>query len=449
MAEWFSPESMTSFVAAAWAWFREQVLVLPNLLQLIAVAAALGGAAFAAPRLNRFLVRLAASGRWRRYVDGLQPLLLPLFWLLLVGVAWQAAVLQGAPARILEIAASLLMAWLVINVASRLISNPVWARAVAISAWTIAALNILRLLEPTVALLDSFAIQFGAVRISLLTVTKSVFALAVLLWLATAISEAMESRLRHSPNLTPSVQVLFGKLLKFSLVTIAVLAAISTTGMDLTALAVFGGAVGVGIGLGLQKVVANLFSGLILLLDKSIKPGDVVAVAGTYGWVSTLGGRYVSVVTRDGIEHLIPNEEFITTRVENWTHSDSKIRIKIPLGVHYNSDVERALEICVECAAKIPRVLQEPAPVCQLRSFGDNSVELELRLWIGDPMNGVNNVRSDTLRAIWKAFHEADIEIPYPQRDLHLRSSEPLRVSIAGGEGEGGDDGVAVAERAS
>ena len=432
MEEWFSPERVAVLMQAAWAWFRDQVLVLPNLLQLVAVALALAVAAFAAPKLGHFLARVAAVGRWRRLVEGSQQLLLPLVWLFFVGVAWQAAVLQEAPARILEIAASLLMAWLVINVASMLIRNPIWARAVAISAWTIAALNILRLLDPTVALLDSFAIQFGSVRISLLTVTKSVFALAVLLWLATVVSEMLESRLRHSPNLTPSVQVLFGKLLKFSLITIAVLAAISTTGMDLTALAVFGGALGVGIGLGLQRVVANLFSGLILLLDKSIKPGDVVAVAGTYGWVNTLGGRYVSVVTRDGIEHLIPNEEFITTRVENWTHSDSKLRLKIPIGVHYNSDVDRALEICVRCAAEAPRVLQEPAPVCQLRAFGDNSVDLELRLWIGDPMNGINNVRSDTLRLIWKAFHEEGIEIPYPQRDLHLRSAEPLRVSIAG-----------------
>jgi small-conductance mechanosensitive channel len=436
MDEWINPQQLTDLATAAWAWVREQVLVLPNLLQLLAVGLTLAGAAFARPRLRRLIERLASAPRWKRPADNLQPLVLPLVWLLLVGIAWQAAVLQGWPARILEIAASLLMAWVIISIASGLISNPVWARAVAMSAWTIAALNILRLLDPTVALLDSFAIQFGAVRISLLTVAKSVFALAVLLWLATVVSETLESRLRHSPNLTPSVQVLFGKLLKFSLITIAVLAAISTTGMDMTALAVFGGAVGVGIGLGLQRVIANLFSGLILLLDKSIKPGDVVAVAGTYGWVNTLGGRYVSVVTRDGIEHLIPNEEFITTRVENWTHTDSKIRLKIPIGVHYKSDVERALAICVECAAKVPRVLKDPNPVCQLRAFGDNSVDLELRLWVGDPMNGVNNVRSDALRLIWKAFHEEGIEIPYPQRDLHLRSGEPLQVRIAGEAGE-------------
>jgi small-conductance mechanosensitive channel len=233
------------------------------------------------------------------------------------------------------------------------------------------------------------------------------------------------------------VQVLFTKLLKITLITVAILAAISTTGVDLTALAVFGGALGVGIGLGLQRVIANLFAGLILLLDKSVKPGDVVAVAGTYGWVNTLGGRYVSVVTRDGIEHLIPNEEFITTRVENWTHSDTRVRIKIPVGVHYDADVERALAGCVVCATRTPRVLSEPAPLCQLRNFGDSAVELELRIWVGDPMNGINNVRSEVLRRIWKAFHEEDIKIPYPQRDLHLRSSGPVRVHL---ERESGAD---------
>ena len=432
MEEWFSPEKLVALGEAAWDWLMLNVFVLPNLLQLLAVGVALALAAFLTPRLGRFLERIAGDGRRRRWVESLRSLLLPLTWLLLVGIAWQLALRQDWPERILEIAASLLMAWVVINIASRLIRNPVWARAVVISAWTIAALNILRLLDPTLALLDTVAVHFGAVRISLLTVLQSILALAVLLWVATLVSETLEKRLQHSPNLTPSVQVLFGKLLKFSLITIAVLAAVATTGVDLTVLAVFGGAIGVGIGLGLQRVIANLFSGVILLLDKSIKPGDVVAVAGTYGWVNTLGGRYVSMVTRDGIEHLIPNEEFITTRVENWTHSDNKVRLKLPIGIHYSSDVERALEICVRCAAEIPRVLKDPPPVCQLRGFGDNSVDLELRLWVGDPMNGVNNVRSDTLRKVWKAFKEEGIEIPYPQRDIHLRSAEPLRVQLSG-----------------
>lgn len=430
MEELFSPEILGGFGRDVWAWISEHVIVLPNLLQLLVIVLALGAAAVAAPRVRRLVDGLATGLRWQRFVNGLRPLALPLLWLLVVAVAWQAAVLRGWPFRILEIAASLLMAWVIINIASRLIGNPIWSRAVAMVAWTVAALNIVRLLEPTVAVLDAIALELGAVRISLLTVTKAVFILAVLLWAATLLSSVLEARLRHSPNLTPSVKVLFGKLLKFSLITIAVLAAVSATGVDLTVLAVFGGALGVGIGLGLQNVVANLFSGLVLLLDKSIKPGDVVAVAGTYGWVNTLGGRYVSVITRDGIEHLVPNEEFITQQVENWTHSDTKIRLKIPIGVHYDSDVERALELCVECAQAVPRVLEDPSPLCQLRGFGDSAVDLELRLWISDPNNGVNNVRSDVLRRIWKSFHEEGIEIPYPQRDLHLRGSGSVPVKI-------------------
>src|SRR6056297_1718568 len=440
MEELFSPETLGGYGRSAWAWINEHLIVLPNLLQLLLILLALAVAAVAAPRIRRLLDGLGSAPRWGRFMVGLRPLLLPLLWLLMVAIAWQAAALRGWPFRILEIAASLLMAWVIINIASRLISNPIWSRAVAITAWTVAALNILRLLEPTVAVLDALAIELGAVRISMLTLVKAVFVLAVLLWIASLISSLLESRLRRSPNLTPSVKVLFGKLLKFGLITVAVLAAVSATGVDLTVLAVFGGALGVGIGLGLQTVVANLFSGLVLLLDKSIKPGDVVAVAGTYGWVNTLGGRYVSVITRDGIEHLIPNEEFITTRVENWTHSHNNMRLKIPVGVHYNTDVERALEICVECARQVPRVLESPAPICQLRAFGDSAVELELRIWIGDAMQGINNVRSDILRKIWKAFHDEGIEIPYPQRDLHLRSAEPLRVDL--GDRSGADRGT-------
>lgn len=428
--DWLTADRWLLAAVAARDWLANNLLVLSNLWQLLVVGLSLAIAALVAPRLKALLARTPGPPRITHRLLHLRPLVLPLVWLLLVGIAWQVAVLQGWPGRVLEITVSLLAAWIAIHIASRLVTNPVWAQAVAVVAWTLAALNILRLLDPTVALLDSVAVSFGTLRLSLLTVVKAAFVLAVLLWLATLLMTAVEARIRHSPNLTPSVQVLFTKLMKATLVAMAVLAAISTTGIDLTALAVFGGAIGVGIGFGLQRVVANLFAGLILLLDRSVKPGDVVAVAGTYGWVNTLGGRYVSVVTRDGIEHLIPNEEFITTRVENWTHSDSRVRLKIPLGVHYDSDVEQALALCVRCAADTPRVLAEPGPVCQLRNFGDSSVELELRIWIGDPMNGVNNVRSDVLRRIWKAFHEENIAIPYPQRDVHLRTAGPVPVRL-------------------
>lgn len=218
--------------------------------------------------------------------------------------------------------------------------------------------------------------------------------------------------------------MLFGKLLKIVLFTIAILAGLNTLGIDLTALTVFGGAVGVGLGFGLQKVVSNFVSGLILLLDKSVKPGDVIAIGNTYGWINSLSGRYVSILTRDGTEHLIPNEELITQRVENWSYSNNLVRQRVPVGISYRSDPHQAMALCLPAAAETKRVLSNPAPVCLLTGFGDNAVDLELRFWINDPSQGVGNVKSAVLLNVWDKFKEQGIEIPFPQRDLHLKSVE-------------------------
>jgi small-conductance mechanosensitive channel len=185
---------------------------------------------------------------------------------------------------------------------------------------------------------------------------------------------------------------------------IAVVVALKTVGIDLTAFAVFTGAVGVGIGFGLQKAVSNFISGLFILIDKSIKPGDVISVGNTYGWVSSLGTRYVSVVTRDAIEYLIPNEEVITERVINWSYSSAEVRLKLPVGISYGADVRQAIELCQGAASETRRVLSEPEPVCLLKGFGDNGVDLELRIWINDPKNGVSNVKSDVFLRIWDKF---------------------------------------------
>jgi small-conductance mechanosensitive channel len=186
-----------------------------------------------------------------------------------------------------------------------------------------------------------------------------------------------------------------------------------------------GGAIGLGAGFGLQRVISNMVSGVVLLLDKSIRPGDVISVSGTYGWVTALGGRYVSVVTRDGVEHLIPNETLITERVENWTHTNSHTRLKIPIRVHYDTDVHQAIDICVRAAAGTERVLEQPECKCLLVGFGENGLELEVRIWIGDAHNGVQNVKSEVLLKIWEMFREAGIRVPYPQRDVHVASPPP------------------------
>ncbi|MEX0942032.1 MAG: mechanosensitive ion channel domain-containing protein [Pseudomonadales bacterium] len=346
----------------------------------------------------------------------------PLTWLILQWLANLIAHILDWREGLLIVTASLLTAWVVIRVASVFIENPVVSKGVAMLAWTVAALNILGLLDDTAAILDSVGMTFGDARITLLTLFKGVASLVVLLWASNIISEFFEKRISATTELTASVQVLFSKLFKIVLFAVAVFAAIGTVGIDLTAFAFLGGAIGVGIGFGLQKIVANLISGVILLLDNSIKPGDVIVVGEYYGRVDSLGARYVSVTTRDGVEHLIPNEDLIVNRVENWSHSNNLLRLRTEVGVHYKSDVKKAMALCLEAAAEVPRVLEDPAPSVLMRGFGDSSVDLEVRYWIDDPMNGRANVGSALLVNIWDKFAANDIEIPFPQRDLHLRT---------------------------
>ena len=419
-------------------WFDAHVLAVDNAVQagLILLALALGR--LLGPKLRR-AIAAATAGRARHagvqgFLDRLAALSTPIVILVLLWIAVEAGsqtALFGH--RLTQIAASLAGAWVVIRLLSGFIGNPLLARSVAWIAWILAALVAVGLFDATLVLLDSVGMTFGKVRISLLSLAKGAVALGVLLWIVLAFSNALERRIRQSESLTPSVQVLVAKIVKIALVAFAVLVAIGSLGIDLTALTVFGGALGIGIGIGLQKVVSNLVSGLLLLMDKSIKPNDVIAVGGTYGWVASLGARYAAVRTRDGVEYLIPNEELITQRVENWSHSDKAVRLVIPVGISYRSDVRRAIDLCREAAAAVDRVLADPSPQCLLRGFGDSSVDLEIRIWIDDPAEGRANVISEVLLRVWDLFREHGIEIPFPQRDLHLKSSDvPLAVQSAG-----------------
>jgi len=331
--------------------------------------------------------------------------------------------LGAQPSGLLRTAVTLVAAWVAIHLASQFVRNPGWAKLIAWAAWGLAALSILDLLEPTIAVLDAAAIPIGESDISLYDVIRSTVALAVLLSVALYLASLIEARIRTSQTLSPTVQVLFTKSLKMVLISLAVLVAVRSVGIDLTALAVFGGLFGVGIGFGLQKIVSNLISGVILLVDKSIKPGDIISVSGTYGWVTALGGRYVSVVTRDGVEHLIPNETLISERVENWTHTQRRTRLKVDVGVHHESDVKAVIALCEDAARATARVLPDPEPKCLFIEWGDSAMRLQLRFWIGDAQNGVQNVKSDVLLEIWERFKQSGVRVPYPQRDVHIRSS--------------------------
>lgn len=348
----------------------------------------------------------------------------PTIWLLLQSLSVVATEQWEVSNASLVITTSLLAAWVIIEIATILVSSPFWSRTIAIAAWVIAALNILGILSPTIVFLDEISFSLGQATVSVLTIIQALVTLGILLWISSVAGQVTESKLKSAKNLSPSIQVLTIKFMRITFGAVAFITALAIVGVDLTAFAVVGGAIGVGIGFGLQKIFANLISGFILLMDKSIKPGDVIVVADYYGKVDALTARYVSVTTRDGIEHLIPNEELIINRVENWSYSHNRLRLRQTVGVHYKSDLHKAIELCKEAAAETDRILKDPAPNCLVREFGDNSVNLELRVWINDPMNGRANVISDLLLRIWDKFHEHDIEIPYPQRDLHLRSSD-------------------------
>ncbi len=435
LEQYIDPVFLEARLAEMTVWAQDHIFVLSAVIQFVVIAVAFLIAWVSAGRLERALEKGWAHPLYERFgkpvAEVLAPLSLPVIWLTLQWFSVFAAENAKWSSQLIEIVVSLLTAWVIIRLASTLIGNATWARAIAMAAWTIAALNITGLLGPTAQVLDSMALQFGEVRISILGVTKAVIALAILLWLAGVISRLMERRLSAMPGVTPAAGVLFGKLFRIILFTIAIVVGLDSVGIDLTAFAVFSGAMGLGIGFGLQKVFSNLISGVILLMDRSVKPGDVIAIGETYGWINSLGARCVSVITRDGIEHLIPNEELISQRVENWSYTHRLVRLRLPIGISYDSDVKKAMELAIEVAQEVERVLTDPGVACLLLGFGDNAVNLELRIWIKDPQNGLSNVKSEILLTVWELFRANGIEFPYPQRDIHIKSMPPLKVETA------------------
>jgi small-conductance mechanosensitive channel len=417
MEEWLTPDAWIDLGGRVAAWFRDSVLTWPVAGQILVSGVALGISLLAAGHLKRWLDSRSDRPGW--VVRALSPLLLPLIWLLQLWIVLRIARAYGLPSRFLDRATGLLLAWVVIRLVSQLVRHRVLASIFVWTAWTIAALNILGWLDAVMTYLGSTIVP-GVPALSLLKIVQAVLLFAVLLSAAVYLTGLLEARIRANRTLSPVAQVLFLKSLRFILIAFAFAVAVASLGISLTSLAVFGGFVGIGVGFGLQRVISNLISGVVLLVDNSIKPGDIIAVSGTYGWVTAMGARYVSVVTRDGVEHLIPNETLITERVENWTHTQSRTRLKVEVGVHFRTDLHRAIELCLDAARETARILDDPEPKCLLLEFGDSAIRLQTRFWIADAQNGVQNVKSDVLLRIWEKFKQEGIEIPYPQRVLHI-----------------------------
>jgi small-conductance mechanosensitive channel len=298
-----------------------------------------------------------------------------------------------------------------------------WEQLVSLGVWAFVALYLLGWLKPLADALDGIRLVPGAHPLTLLTLLKAAVSLGAMLLLTWWLGAALERRIMSAGGVSAGVRVGIAKVTKFLLITVGLLLGLGAVGIDLTAFAVFSGALGVGLGLGLQRIASNLVSGFILLFDRSIRPGDVITIDDRFGWVQELHARYIVVRDRDGVETLIPNENLVTSQVINWSYSDRKVRLKTPVAISYRDDPELALRLLEEVAHEHPRILTDPEPGARLLSFGDNGMHLELRAWIEDPEAGVNNIRSELNLAIWRAFKAHGITIPYPQRDVHIISN--------------------------
>lgn len=422
-------QSMSDFLLELQDWLVTHILVMTNFIQAGIVILIAVLSLFISKRLKPFLKErihkyLSKQKLLAKALDTLNTQLTPTILVIFLWIASLIYKQLEIPSLLLSLVLTLSVVWVVIKVISAVVLDRFWAKTVSILAWIIAALSILNVLSPMLDFLNSVGFHLGDINFSILTILKAIAFLLVALRVAKWIGRYTDKQLIKFDQITPSAHVLISKsigVLVYSIITLLVLDSI---GVDLTAFAVFGGALGVGIGFGLQKVASNLLSGIILLSDRSIKPGDVVQIGEIYGWISSLKSRYVSVVTRDGHEYLIPNEDLITQQVINWSYSDTRIRLKVPFGVSYKSNPHEVQKLVLEAVDGLPRVLSAPQPMCLLKEFGDSSLNLELRIWIDDPKNGTANIISDVLFRVWDTLKANGIEIPFPQRDLHIHQSD-------------------------
>lgn len=417
-----SREAVRVFLNSSSTWLQLGVFVTGVLVAKLI-------ASWLQPRLQTMTQPGAIEGMRRTAVRSgalaLVPLLLWL-WLLTSSAilrhhGWDTGLLR--PAMILAGALALIRMGVFVLRHSLSPGGPLkaWEGVLTVTIWTLVAIHILGWLPRIEQLLDDYAFIFGTVRVSLLNVLSFILSIAVMLLVALWLSNAIRGRVARSRALDESMKIALSKLIKFVLLTLAVLAAMVSAGIDITAFAVFGGALGVGLGLGLQRVVSNFVSGFILAFEGSIRPGDVISYGETYGTVKALHTRHIVIHTRDGLDILVPNETLLTTDITNWSYAgDRTIRLRLPVDISYNDEPEVALKRLERLARDNPRVLQDPPPQTFLLGYGDNGVNLELRVWLSDPdIRG--EIRTELYKAMWTDFHAAGITFPFPQRDVYIK----------------------------
>lgn len=436
LERWTEPQRVLPLLEEIRDWVIANVLTTATLVQIGAIVGALILARVLAPSLRRWIdtriVKRFAQLRGRRGSYIVLALTLPVLWLALEWLAMLLVGRMGLPTALIRIVTSLLAAWVIIRFTSSLVRDPLWSTIVAVVAWSLAAMNILGILDDATVILDRLSFDIGKVHVSALAVLKGALLLALLLWAASRLSALAERRMTSLPRLTPSLQLLFTKLLKIGLFAVAVLVAMGSIGIDITALAVFTGAVGVGIGFGLQAMVSNFVAGIILLVERSLKIGDFVELpSGVRGEVREINIRNTVVTTNDNIDIIVPNSEFVNGAVTNWTFQDSYRRLRVPFGVAYGTDKELVRKAGLEAAAAVEFTLTDAPrrqPQVWLVAFGDSSLNFELVVWLRpEAIKRPAAVNAAYCWALETALGNNGIEIPFPQRDLHIRSAATLR----------------------
>jgi small-conductance mechanosensitive channel len=406
------------------------LLSMPTLWQLCAILIALGLSFFSNQIIKNYVVGSAVNN-WKMAADGLVRIISPIIILIVLFFSKiYLDTFQTTP--FLHIAISLVNALIVIRLGVyfiRYLTKPrPWIRAlentIASLVWVIVALYLFGLLSPIRETLDQVQFSFGDNNFSLFLVFQILFGSALAVLFAVTLGQFIENRLMKVDQLDMNARVMLNKVFKITLYVVAVVVALSSIGLDLTFLSVFGGAFGVGLAFGMQKIASNYVCGFIILLDKSIHIGDILMVGEHYGVVTLIRSRYTVLRKLDGIEVIIPNETLISENIINHTLTDRKSRISIDVQISYKSSVDKAFEILLNSAKNEPRVLNDPAPSVFLMKFADSGIDLMLSFYIVDPEEGSWGLKSDIYREIWHEFQKQDIEIPYPYRTVEIINSD-------------------------
>jgi len=385
------------------------------------------GIAWAINGMLRAKVMRTAPETWKRGIGSINRVLFPLSTLVFVQLAklvlgyWQHT-------SMLELASTLLLAMAVIRLvvyAVRYILAPggllkALESVISTSIWLVLALHLSGLLPQIISTLEDVKFNVGKSHVNLLLALQAVFTIIVTIFVTLWFSRVLENKLMSAHTVNMNLRVVLTKLLRIVLLSIAILIALSAVGLDITLLSVFGGALGVGLGFGLQRIASNYVSGFIILLDKSMQIGDVITVDGHYGVVSDLRTRYLVLRKLDGTQVIIPNELLIINTVINHSFTEHQARVQMPVQVSYDSSLELAMQVILDVAKQHARILQIPEPVVQIRGFGESGIDLMLSIWIPDPEEGSSSLQSDIYLEIWRAFQKHNISIPYPQREIRI-----------------------------